>query len=295
MQLQMIDTYNTYRRLLAEPDAAERERIFRDELVAPYAAVVQVFGGGDGVAAFAQWGMTLGLFEGDRRAATAAVVDTLAAHNAWEQTAQAVADAEAAFAPYADRIPLDTVVYGLLVADMPATPLQRGYTGFGGLPGYVMTVYSEPNAYNLPRIKGTTVHELHHNVRFTLFPFNPMATTVGEYIVAEGLAEALSAELYGEEVVGFYVTDFDEAELATARRVIGGALDTTGFNEVRGYVFGDVIAEHMGLPKAGVPNFAGYAIGYRAVRAYLARTGKSVAQATFVPAGEIIAESGYFA
>jgi uncharacterized protein YjaZ len=50
----------------------------------------------------------------------------------------------------------------------------------------------------------------------------------------------------------------------------------------------------MGLPKAGVPNFAGYAIGYRIVRQYLQRTGKSVAQATFLPSREIIAESGFF-
>lgn len=165
---------------------------------------------------------------------------------------------------------------------MSGAPLQRGYTGFGGVPGYVTTVYSEPNPYNLPRIKGTTVHELHHNVRFTLFPFNPMAATVGEYIVAEGLAESFSAELYGEDQVGFYVTDFDAAELAEARRVIGGALDVTGFNEVRGYIFGDVIAEHTGLPKAGVPNYAGYAIGYRVVRAYLNRTGKTVAEASAI-------------
>jgi uncharacterized protein YjaZ len=140
-----------------------------------------------------------------------------------------------------------------------------------------------------------TVHELHHNVRFTLFPFNPIATSVGEYMIAEGLAESLSAELYGEDVVGFYVTDFDEAELATARRVIGGALGVKGFNEVRGFIFGDAIADRMGLPKAGVPNYAGYAIGYRVVQAYLRRTGKTVAQATFLPSGEIIEESGFFA
>jgi len=63
---------------------------------------------------------------------------------------------------------------------------------------------------------------------------------------------------------------------------------------VRGYIFGDTLAELMGLPKAGVPNFAGYAIGYRIVRQYLQRTGKSVAETTFLPSREIIAESGFF-
>jgi uncharacterized protein YjaZ len=48
------------------------------------------------------------------------------------------------------------------------------------------------------------------------------------------------------------------------------------------------------LPRAGVPNFAGYAIGYRVVRQFLKRTGKSVAETTFLPSREIIEESGFF-
>ncbi len=102
------------------------------------------------------------------------------------------------------------------------------------------------------------------------------------------------AELYGESVVGYYVTDFNEAELATAKGIISKALDVTGFNEVRGYIFGDAIAESMNLPKAGVPNFAGYAIGYSIVQAYLKRTGRTVPEATFVPAKEIIEASQFF-
>jgi uncharacterized protein YjaZ len=77
--------------------------------------------------------------------------------------------------------------------------------------------------------------------------------------------------------------------------VIGGALDVSGFNAVRGYIFGDALAEAFSYPKAGVPSYAGYAIGYRVVQAYLKRTGKTVAETTFLPAQQIIAESGYFA
>lgn len=162
-----------------------------------------------------------------------------------------------------------------------------------------MTVCGEPNEYNLYRVKGATVHEVHHNGRFSLFPFNPMTVTVGEYMIGEGLAESFAAELYGKDVVGFYVTDFDGTELERTRHVIASALNVTGFNEVRGYTFGDALAKHMGLPPAGVsghaePGFAGYAIGYRLVQQYLERTGKTVAEATFVPAQEIIAGSGFF-
>ena len=52
--------------------------------------------------------------------------------------------------------------------------------------------------------------------------------------------------------------------------------------------------ERTELPQPGVPAFAGYALGYRVVQAYLKRTGKNVVEATFVPAQEIVAQSGFF-
>ncbi len=293
MKFNIIDTQSAYQRLLDAPDAAAREAIFRAELIAPYAGLVEVFGGGDGLAAFAQWRMSPEQFTNRERMTR--ILDKLAAADAWEKAANAVEDGHAAFAPYEDRIALATIQFGLFVADMGGLPNQRGYTGFGGVPGYIMTVYDEPDEYNLARIQGATVHEMHHNVRFTLFPFNMMTTSVGEYMIAEGLAESFAAELYGEDVVGYYVTDFDDSRLDETKRVIGGALNVTGFNEIRGYIFGDNVSAGSGAVKAGVPDFAGYAIGYRVVQAYLKRTGKTVAETTFLSASQIIAESGYFA
>lgn len=294
MQFHIIDTDSPYRRMLAETDPAARERIFREELVAPFEGIVKVFGGGDPVVMFSGW-----VYGPDAVNADAdnvrSILDRLAAYDAQNKAAQALEDAGKAFAPYADRIPFDTVKFGIYPYDIKkSVPTDRGYSGFGAIPGYVMTVYSDPNDYNLPRLQGATVHEFNHNVRFAVQPFNPMVVTVGEYIVAEGLAESFAAELYGEDLVGYYVTDFDDAELDTAKRVIGGALNVTGFDTVRGYIFGDVIAKHMGREPMGVPSFAGYATGYHAVQQYLKRTGKSVAEATFVPAPDILAQSGYF-
>lgn len=292
MKFNIIDTQSAYRRLLNAPDAATREKVFRDELIAPFSGLVQVFGGGDGLAMFAQWGMSPEQFE--NRTHMARILDELAAADAWNKAALAVEHGYAALAPYEDRIALDTIQFGLFVADMSGFPNQRGYTGFGGVPGYIMTIYDEPDDYNLARIQGATVHEMHHNVRFTLFPFNMMTTTVGEYMIAEGLAESFTAERYGEDVIGFYVTEFDVSCLEETKHIFGGALDVTGFNEIRGYIFGDSIAAHSGAVTAGVPDFAGYAIGYRVVQAYLERTGKTVAETTFLPADEIIAGSGFF-
>ncbi len=294
MNIQRIDAESAYRRLLAETNAIRREAIYHETLITPFEGLVKFFGGDDALEQFARWGMSVDLFSDERRATTSALFERLAAHDAWGQFAQATSDAKAAFAPYADRIPLDTIQAALLIGDLSMNPLDRGYTGFGGVPGYVMTIYGKADDYTLPRLKGTTVHELHHNVRSVVAPINFMQVTLAYYMIMEGLAESFAAELYGEEVVGYYVTDFDEAALEQAKRVIGGALSVTGFNAVRGYIFGDALAETWGFPKAGVPNFAGYGIGYRVVQAYLKRTGKTVAETTFLPAETIIAESGYF-
>jgi uncharacterized protein YjaZ len=296
MHFHILDTETTYHRLLAEKDAAARERRFIDELVTPFAGLTQMMGGGDGLAAFRMWQMSPEMFEGENGAYFAATLDTLAAANAWQKAAGALHQGWASFAPYAGRIPHKDITFGLMLADLRHAPGgEYGYSGFGAIPGWIMTVYSEANAYNLARLGGATVHELHHNLRFAVFPSNPMTMTVGEYMVAEGLAESFAGELFGEGVLGFYVTDFDDSRLDETRRIIGAALDLSGFAAVRGYIFGDDIAAQMGLPAAGVPPYAGYAIGYRVVQAYLKRCGKTVAEATFVPAAEIIAESGWFA
>jgi uncharacterized protein YjaZ len=71
------------------------------------------------------------------------------------------------------------------------------------------------------------------------------------------------------------------------------ALEVTGFDEIRGYIFGDWAAERSGYRKQGLPDFAGYAFGYRMVRAFLDRTGLSAAEATYLPWREIVAGSGW--
>lgn len=293
MRFTIVDTKQAYRALLAAPNNATRNAIFQQQLIAPFEGVVRIFGG-DGLTTFAQWGMAPSQFAGENQARMAASVEQLVAYNAWERSVQALERGKAAFAPFAEQIGLDHVTFGLFLADFSRVPLHRGYTGFGGLPGYIMTVYDQPDAYNMGQLEGCTVHELHHNVRFTLFPFNPMTTNVGEYIVAEGLAESFATELYGAQHLGFMVAEFDQEQVEETRQIMAGALERTGFDVVRGYIFGDPIADAMGLPRAGVPAFAGYAIGYQVVQAYLQRSGKSVAEATLLPAAELIAESRFF-
>lgn len=287
MNFQIVDTESAYRRLLAAPDAAARQDIFGRELVQPFSGLVRFFGG-DGPAIFAQWGMRPEQFAQEHRDRMAAVLDALVAADAWGRAARALERGRAAFAAHARRIPLEQVVFGLYVADMSASPQAHGYTGFGGIPGWIMTVYGTPDEYNLQRVEAATVHELHHNILGAANPqaLNMMQVTVGGYMVAEGLAESFAAALYGEDKVGPWVTELDEAGLEETKRTFRAGLAVTGFDQVRRYIFGDAAA--------GLPQYAGYALGYRTVQAYLRRTGSSVVQATFVPAATIVRESGFF-
>ncbi|CAG0936543.1 hypothetical protein TFLX_05424 [Thermoflexales bacterium] len=285
MDFQIVDTRAAFRRLLAAPDDATRAAIFQSELIEPFAGLVKFFGG-DGPASFAQWGMKPEQYGDNGRARMTAIVTALEQAEAWTRAVQALEQGRAAFTAYADRIPLGTIVFGLLLADMSATPQAHGYTGFGGIPGWIMTVYDLPDEYNLARIEAATVHELHHNILGVVQPRNMLTVTVGEYMIMEGLAESFSAELYGADKVGPWVTEFDDALLAQTKETFRPGLNVSGFNEVRRYIFGD--------PGAGLPLYAGYAIGYRVVQAYLARTGQRVPETTFVPAHEIITASGFF-
>ncbi|GCE06783.1 DUF2268 domain-containing protein [Dictyobacter aurantiacus] len=297
MQLHIIDAESIYRRLLDSASAQEREAIYRRELLAPFAGMARIYGGGDDLLTWAKtWTFyTPEDFDGEQRPVIEEMVRRLSDEGAWQQSMAALERGIACFSPYTDRIALDTINCAVVLTKHNSAMPGRGYAGFGGLPGYLMVSLSLVDDYTLPRIGPASVHELNHNVRFKIVPFLPMQVTVADYIIAEGLAEAFAAELFGEELVGYYVTDFNEDELTTARRVIGGALDVSGFDAVRGYIFGDAITASWGLPRAGIPDFAGYAIGYRVVRQYLQRTGRSVAEATFLPSREIIAESGFFA
>jgi uncharacterized protein YjaZ len=71
-------------------------------------------------------------------------------------------------------------------------------------------------------------------------------------------------------------------------------LGITGFNEVRGYIFGDWAAEAFSYKPQGLPNFAGYAMGYHLVQSYLRESGRTAAQATYVPWQAIVEESRLF-
>lgn len=94
-------------------------------------------------------------------------------------------------------------------------------------------------------------------------------------------------------MLGPWPNALSEGELEEARPRFRDALEVSGFDEIRGYIFGDWAASRMGYSPKGLPDFAGYAVGYRIVQEYLARSGLSASEATYVPWREIVEGAQY--
>jgi uncharacterized protein YjaZ len=181
-----------------------------------------------------------------------------------------------------------------LVMTAPRPGDEAGYSGFGNIPGLVMvTVW--PSERNLPKLPAAAAHELNHGVRALAQPGDwPNGVSVGEYAVLEGLAEAFAADLVGQDRLGPWAQALTDEQIEAVRPRFREGLEVTGFDQVRGYIFGDWAAGEFGYQKQGLPDFAGYTVGYRIVRGYMARSGRSAAEATYRPWREIVAGSGFF-
>lgn len=295
MKAEVIPTNEIYHEIIAAPDLATRQAIYKQKFVAPFQQMMQMFSrdANDVFSAARAWAW---LLPEDLDTIPDQLVK-LEAADAWQVAADALDKAAESFTPYADKIPFDMVTGWLMLADPERSmAIGRGYTGaIDWMNPQVIGQFDTPNEYNLPRIPGLMAHEMHHLIRMAIFPWNMQTTSVADYIVIEGTAESFAAALFGEAIVGYYVTDIRDADLAVACELIGQNLETCGFDPIRRYIFGDnIAAQHQSAEPLGMPDYGGYAVGYHVVQAYLRRTGKTIQETTFVPAAEIVAESGYF-
>ena len=293
MHTNWIPTGDIYRQIITESDMTAKEQRFHDGFGPMFEAMQKsaphIPSQGDVIESARAWGMLLP----EDLTETPDALRKLDAADAWSVSEAALNNGIEHFAPYVDRLTVDSVTGWLLLTNPArAEASNKGYTGFQ-FPGHIVGIFDTPNDYNLPRLPGLVVHELHHIIRLGLFPWNlQQPYSVADYVVLEGMAESFAVQLYGEQVIGYYVTDIDDTGLEQAKAIVVGALDERG--DVRSYIFGDHFAEQWNFPKVGMPPFGGYAVGYYIVQAYLKRAGKTVEEATFIPADEIAAESGYF-
>ncbi|MCU0464514.1 MAG: DUF2268 domain-containing protein [Anaerolineae bacterium] len=286
----ILDIESIYRRLFDAPDAQTRADLFEREIVAPFASLSQMFGGAP---AFRQRGMWPEQFNRADNPAFAANFALMAQHNAWAEAANGAHEAYDAFGRSADLSAVGDITVALLLTANTVGDADTGYAGFGAIPGAVMVTYSQPNAENLRCVRAAAAHEMHHQLVGWLFGQGYMIQDLAHYMVAEGLAESFAAELYGADKVGPWVTRVDPASLTDTKRRFTENLGLSDFMAVRQFIFGDSVMAGFGGAPIGIPAYAGYALGYHTVQAYLHKTGQSVVEATFVPPHQLIAESGY--
>lgn len=195
--------------------------------------------------------------------------------------------------PSAHGVEVGDIGFTFLLGTLRNLKLEYGaYTGIQH-PGMAM-VMGWPNPVGNPRLPVAAAHELNHIVRFAYEPWTP-ATTLGQYMIAEGLAEAFGLEVVGNEsLIGPYSRALTPEQMEAVKPRFRAALQTTGFDVLRGYIFGDWAAEQFHYPKQGIPDYAGYTLGYAVVKAFQQRTGKTATEATYIPWQEIVEQSGYF-
>jgi uncharacterized protein YjaZ len=137
-------------------------------------------------------------------------------------------------------------------------------------------------------------HEANHNVRWQFMRWSP-TITLADMIVSEGLAENFAAFMFGEDKIGMWVKNTDSKTLETIiKPAIKENMYVNDFNKLSSFLYGDEIMAMRGAEPVGMPYCAGYACGYALIKHYLAKTGKSIYEATITATEEIIKETEDF-
>lgn len=289
-------TNDYYHAIINEPDSEQKKVLYREHFLTPWQGMMQMMKGSFGSEPDDEFGVARAWawYLPEELTSIPDSLTKLEEADAWTIGENALNKGVLAFDGY--DIPFDTVEGWLVLGVEERNKADTdGYTGaIDFMNPRFMCQYFEPHERNINALSGAVVHELNHLIRLRIFPWDMANTSVSDYIIHEGLAESFATALFGEDVLGFYVTDITDNDLQTAKSLISKNLDTTGFNIIRGYIFGDSMADDWGFEKIGMPNYGGYAVGYHIVQAFLQNTGKSIQEATYLPASQIIAESGYF-
>ncbi|MEG1311665.1 MAG: DUF2268 domain-containing protein [Romboutsia sp.] len=189
------------------------------------------------------------------------------------------------------KLKVNDYKYSILLAnpDSPYTILNEGYCGDGGIPGYIF-LSLVPNEYTISRLPVALAHECNHNIRFQFIKWSN-DITLQEMMINEGLAENFATWMFGDHMVGPWVSKTNINELNDyIKPIIKEGLNTTGFENITAYLYGDEMAQIQGYFPVGLPYCAGYACGYYMVKYYLEKTGKSIVEATLLSYDEIIDE-----
>ncbi len=213
----------------------------------------------------------------------------------WATCEKSVTKALKCFEEHGVELPVREYVFSILLAnpESPYTIMNDGYCGDGGIPGYILS-WLIPNERTIARLPVALAHEVNHNVRFQFIKWRN-SITLGEMMVSEGLAENFATHLFGEDKAGPWVTKTDMQTLNDyIKPIIHDGLGVQGLENLNAYLYGDEMAALQNYPPVGLPYCAGYACGYHLVKHYLKKTGKSIIEATLLPASEILEKTEDF-
>lgn len=218
-------------------------------------------------------------------------VELISSDSFWLECEHAVRKSLQLFMEHEINLPVSEYLFTIQLGNpgSRALTINEGYSGFGGIPGYIWGTIL-PNAYTIPRMKAALAHECNHNVRYQFIQWDH-TVHLGELIVSEGLAENYATFLYGVELLGPWVTKTDAETLnRRIKPVLKEQLHLTGFNNIAPYLYGDEIAKLQNFKPVNMPYSAGYACGYYLIQYYLKKTGRTIFEATITPAAEILDE-----
>ena len=222
---------------------------------------------------------------------TIACINLLSNQEFWNACQESILKSFSCFQNANIQLPTQDYLYTILLAnpESPYIKLSDGYSGDGGIPGYIFASLT-PNKYTMKRLPVALAHECNHNVRFQFIKWSN-DITLGEMMISEGLAENFATHLFGEDFAGPWVTKTDSDMLYEyIIPLMKDALNVQGLESITPYLYGDEIAKAQGYFEVGMPYCAGYACGYHMIKHYLKKTGKSVVDATILSAEEIMKE-----
>ncbi|HEX3076675.1 MAG TPA: DUF2268 domain-containing putative Zn-dependent protease, partial [Lachnospiraceae bacterium] len=108
---------------------------------------------------------------------------------------------------------VEDYLYTILLADPDSiyTKLSDGYSGDGGIPGYIFATIL-PNEFTMSRLPAALAHECNHNIRFQHIKWRN-DITLAEMMITEGLAENFAVLQNGIDNLGPWVSKVSMEEL----------------------------------------------------------------------------------
>ncbi|MCC0764532.1 DUF2268 domain-containing protein [Clostridioides sp. ES-S-0006-03] len=296
MNIVEVRSDKIYKKIMNAP-ANKKEDIYRYELMKPFEfkwmcinvpITAKQEGGYDVIMASDMMGV---LSPKDINESQINNIDILSNDKLWNKCKETIESSIKPFIKEGYKLNTEKYKFSILLANPknPYTILSDGYFGDGGIPGYIF-LSIVPNEYTINRLPAALAHECNHNIRFQFINWSNNIT-LEEMMINEGLAENFATWMFGDDMVGPWVSKTDIETLNSyIKPIIKSGLKETGFQNIISYLYGDDIAKMQGYFPVGLPYCAGYACGYYMIKYYLEKTNKSIVEATLLPYSEIIEE-----